>query len=250
MAELTASLRDLRESLAGFRQDLEEHWAIKRRLDANYQRLQTLGHTTLDSPRGRLDDGCATPDSDGKHRPRDLGELVSMVRSAAGKPEFSHIRAEPTPPPELAGSFHRHLHGFSPKSARNELIAQLEIHPQADLYADLADELQDDEEVEINGETCSQRMLFLKALNLDPNFARGYSDLGCVIGSQGVRLFGQDMTERDLYIRALELDPRMGLTYLNLRDVLRADESVWIGGVEYDADSLTAKAAELEKNLP
>lgn len=136
------------------------------------------------------------------------------------------------------------------KLSKAEAVKLVEREPgEAKHCANLADLLEEDEEIDVSGKLYCQKSLFAEACVLDPNYARAFADLGCVMSTelQGstIILDGKAYGEKELYVRALELDPTLALTYLNLHDILEPHERVLINGVEYDADALAAKSDEL-----
>jgi len=116
--------------------------------------------------------------------------------------------------------------GMRLDSKQEQLLHELERQPEkAIVYANLADQLDDDEVifVPVFGRKVGQVDLFTRAVELEPNCACFYSDLGSVMHYEDhatVEIAGERYDEVQVYVKALELDPTMAVTYLNLKDAL------------------------------
>lgn len=142
-------------------------------------------------------------------------------------------------------------------SKKERLILKVEENPQCgSAWAALGGELEELETVSVCGEELTMKGLFLRAIEVDPQLASAYSDLGSVLsleavsisngGASTVTLHGQQLGEKQLYIRALELNPRLAVTWSNLADTISNAESVSIGGKEYGMKEMRGMADQLE----
>lgn len=66
-----------------------------------------------------------------------------------------------------------------------------------------------------NGYSMTAQQLALKAIEIDPNFARGYRELGNTLNENEAIILNnkEKMTQRDLFARALFLDPMSSTSY-------------------------------------
>lgn len=138
-----------------------------------------------------------------------------------------------------------------PPQDREGAIAAIQSDPNAAAnYAVLANMMDQEETLVVDGCPCGPKELLVKALELDPTLSEAYSDLGSILSLEEpgstLHLQGRRWSEKALYVQALELDPRLAVTYENLGDCLEGEEVVSIGGHLYTGDDLRRKAAELE----
>lgn len=142
-------------------------------------------------------------------------------------------------------------------SRKERLVLAVEENPQCgSAWAALGGELRERETIIVCGEELTMKGLFLRAIEVDPEFASAYSDLGSVLslesaslsngGTSTVTLQGRQLGEKELYIRALELDPGLAVTWSNLADTISHAESVSIRGKDYDMEEMRAMVEQLE----
>merc|ERR1712216_962914 len=136
--------------------------------------------------------------------------------------------------------------GYSQAVQEGGALLEAEANPQCGTaWTALGGALDDQETITVCGKELTMKDIFLKAIEVDPELASAYSDLGSVLslegnGSSTVTLRGQQLGEKDLYIRALELDPSLAVTWANLADTVSSTESVSIRGKDYGVEEMRA----------
>lgn len=131
--------------------------------------------------------------------------------------------------------------------ARISLVERLKADPHASDYVALADLLDKGDTVQVGGSGLSKQELYIKALEIDPDYATAYSNLGKLTRRQPpstVKLGDEDHSAKSLYIRALELDPTLWDTWRNLRDELKSNEVAVVGGIQYNAKKIAEHLAQ------
>jgi len=103
-----------------------------------------------------------------------------------------------------------------------------------------------------DGSLWSERNLYLKAIELKPDFALPFGNLAtCLETGEKVSFQDSEWTEQALYIRAIELDPTPGMYWMNLACAITPVDRVQLhDGSIWDQRMLLVKSLELDDKDP
>ncbi len=95
-------------------------------------------------------------------------------------------------------------------------------------------------------DVASQLKLLLRALQLDPQNAVFYHNVGwCLEKGKTIEINGKNWTQRELYLKAIELDSKLATPYYTLGMQLDPTETILVIGKEMNKLALLEKAHEL-----
>jgi hypothetical protein len=103
-----------------------------------------------------------------------------------------------------------------------------------------------------DGTSMTRQQLYLKVIDLDPNFPNGYYELAVTLPRGGsIRLLnGTTMTQQQLYLQTIKLNPGYAYAYYDLANTLPKGESIrLLNGTTMTQQQLYLKAIEFNSNF-